>query len=63
MGGFPVKPYVKVSGVIEPTHHKQLKALAAERGTTVAQLVAASVRLLLANPAAAKGLPLDGRRA
>lgn len=58
-----VKPYVKVSGVIGPSHHKQLKALAEDRKTTIGVLVAAAVRKLLTDPDAAKGLPLDGRRA
>jgi len=58
-----VKPYVKVSGVIGPSHHKQLKELAAERKTTVGLLVAAAVRMLLSAPESVKRLPLDGRRA
>lgn len=57
------KPYVKVSAVIGPIHHKQLKELATERRTTIGVLVAAAVRMLLANPENVSRLPIDGRRA
>lgn len=58
-----VKPYVKVSGVIGPNHHKQLKNLATEKRTTIGVLVAAAVRMLLQSPESVSRLPIDGRRA